>query len=209
MARLVVVVGTATEVGKTYVTCAMAQAARTRGERVAVRKPVQSFEPDQSSATDAHLLAAASGEPLEDVCPSYRWYPLAMAPPMAADALGGDEIRMEDLVGELEWPADATLRMVETVGGVRSPIAHDADSADLAHRLRPDHAVLVSDAELGTINATRLCLDALQPLQVVVVLNRFGAAIDLHRRNREWLERQVGCQVVTDGPAAIEALFRP
>jgi dethiobiotin synthetase len=208
MARLVVVVGTATEVGKTYVSCAMAEAARARGERVAARKPVQSYEPHEESSTDAHLLAAAAGESVEEVSPTHRWYPLAMAPPMAADALGRDEIRVDDLVSELRFPDSATFRLVETVGGVRSPLAHDADSGDLAQRLRPDHVVLVADAELGTINATRLCLGALQPLPVLVVLNRFDAANDLHRRNRQWLEQKVGCRLVTDGKAAVDVLLQ-
>jgi len=57
----------------------------------------------------------------------------------------------------------------------------------LAHLLAPDLVVLVAAAELGVINAVRSSVDALGPLPVAVYLNRYDAANELHRRNREWL----------------------
>ena len=200
--RLVVVVGTATEVGKTWATCAAATSARERGIAVAARKPVQSFDADASGAplhpTDADLLAAATGVAPYAVCPEHRWYPLAMAPPMAADALGRAPLALDDIAGELRWEPGTRLGFVETIGGVRSPLTHDADSAALAHRLAPDLTILVADAELGTINATHLSVEALRPLEVVVVLNRFDPAVDLHDRNRRWLVERLGYRVVVD-----------
>ena len=112
--RLVVVLGTGTEVGKTWTTCAVATAAIQQGERVAVRKPVQSFDPDDGSATDAELLAAVTGEAPNEVCPRHRRYPLAMAPPMAADALG-----CVDRIG-VEYPAP-----VDRVGPDAAADLHD------------------------------------------------------------------------------------
>ena len=48
--------------------------------------------------------------------------------------------------------------------------------------------MLVADAGLGTINSVRLSVGALAgPRGLVVFLNRFDAADDLHRRNRDWL----------------------
>jgi dethiobiotin synthetase len=198
-ARLVVVVGTATEVGKTWATGAVAAAARNAGHRVAARKPVQSFAADDDNATDAELLAGVTGEAPTDVCPPHRWYPLAMAPPMAADALGRERIAVDDLVGELQWPADVTMGLLETIGGVRSPLAHDADSLGLAGRLRPDRAVLVADAELGAINATQLslaALTALEPTPLAVFVNRYDADNDLHRRNLDWLRAHTLCALM-------------
>lgn len=200
---LVVVLGTGTEVGKTWASCAMAVAAQRRGLRLAARKPAQSFEPDPlPGSTDAELLAAATGDDPARVCPPHRWYPVAMAPPMAADALDLAPITADDLLGELAWPPDVDVGLVETAGGVRSPVAHDADSAELAHALAPDLAVLVADAGLGTISAVRQGLVALAPLPTVVLLNRFSADDDLHRRNRAWLELRDGATVEVD-PAAI------
>jgi len=64
--------------------------------------------------------------------------------------------------------------------------------------------------ELGTLNAVRLCLDALAPTatEVVVVLNRFDPTNDLHRRNLEWLAVRDGATVVTDTGALAERLSR-
>ncbi|HWC37835.1 MAG TPA: dethiobiotin synthase, partial [Acidimicrobiales bacterium] len=182
--RLVLVLGTATEVGKTWVAARLVERLRSQGERVAVRKPVQSFEPGAS--TDAEVLAGASGESAEEVCPPHRWYPLAMAPPMAVEALGGAAFTIADLVGELTWPADAEVGVVEGVGGVRSPIAADGDSTKLAAALRPDVVLLVADAGLGVLNLVRLSAGALGHRRLLVYLNRFDRDDDLHRRNREW-----------------------
>jgi len=87
--RLVVVTGTGTEVGKTWVSAAVLRLARAQGLSVAARKPAQSFAPDQGpDQRDAYLLAAATGEPADVVCRPERSYPVPMAPPMAAEALG-------------------------------------------------------------------------------------------------------------------------
>jgi dethiobiotin synthetase len=205
---LVAVVGTATEVGKTWVSCAVLRAARDRALAVAARKPVLSFAPDDAT-TDADLLAAATGEDSGTVCPAGRRYPLAMAPPMAADALGRSALTIDDLLAGFEVPADVDLCLVETAGGARSPIAHDGDSADLVHRLVPDVVLLVADAGLGTIGSTRPCVEAVAPLPTIVVLNRFDEGDDLHRRNRRWLAERDGLTVVTTAVDALDLLVPP
>jgi dethiobiotin synthetase len=200
--RLVVVCGTGTEVGKTWVSCALLGELRNRGHTVAARKPAQSFDLDAEGgrlggSTDAELLAAASGEVAEVVCPTWRSYHLAMAPPMAADALGLPAFTVADLVDELGWPDEqVALGLVETSGGLRSPQAADGDAVDLVAALEPDLVLLVADAGLGTINAVRLSLEALGACQAVVVLDRFDSRHDLHRRNREWLAARDGDHVL-------------
>ena len=86
------------------------------------RKPAQSFEPsDDLAALDAALLGAATGEPAEEVCPAHRWYEVAMAPPIAAAALGRPPFTIDDLVSELRWPTGAVavdVGLVETAGGL-------------------------------------------------------------------------------------------
>jgi dethiobiotin synthetase len=197
---VVAVVGTGTDVGKTWVAARLLDDLRAAGRRVAVRKPAQSFEPDDDPATrDAAVLGAASGESAEDVCPPHRWFDVAMAPPMAAEWLGRPPFTIQDLTSELRWPADPVdVGLVETAGGVRSPLAADGDCLALCTALDPDVVVLVADAGLGTINAVRLTVDALSALSfaLVVVLNRFDAAVGLHTRNREWLQVRDALRVV-------------
>jgi dethiobiotin synthetase len=195
--RLVLVLGTETGVGKTWVTAGILRELAGNGSRAVARKPVQSFAPDGAAATDAHVLAAAGGEQPEDVCPPHRWYEAALAPPMAAAVLDRPAYSVDDLVKELAWPADTAVGLVETAGGPRSPIAADGDSVDLCTALSPDIVVLVANAGLGAINAVRLSVDVMLTgcAPVLVVLNRWEGT-DVQRRNREWLRRD-GYQVTT------------
>jgi dethiobiotin synthetase len=185
--RVVLVLGTGTEVGKTWVAARLIEQLRKDGRRVAVRKPVQSFVPGER--TDAEVLADASGEHPEEVCPPHRWYGLAMAPPMAVEVLGGAAFTISDLMRELSWPDGVEVGFVEGVGGVRSPLAADGDALALADALRPDIVLLVADAGLGVLNLVRLSAGAVDHPVVLVHPNRFDPADDLHRRNKEWLER--------------------
>jgi dethiobiotin synthetase len=190
----VVVAGTGTAVGKTWAAAALA---RRLVPRVAVRKPVQSYD---ARPTDAEVLAEASGEAPTEVCVPHRSYELAVAPFMAAARLGRPPFTLDDLIGELAWPAGGVdVGVVEAAGGVRSPMTSDgADTVDLCDRLRPDLVVLVAEAGLGTLNAVRLCLDALDAHPVTVLLNRFDPNDPLHVANRDWLAEHVAAPVVTD-----------
>jgi dethiobiotin synthetase len=191
--RLVLVTGTGTEVGKTWVG---ARWLAGLDIACAARKPVQSFE-RADGATDAEILARATGEPVDAVCAPHRWYEVAMAPPMAAAVLGRPPFTIGDLVDELRWPDDSVaIGLVEGVGGPRSPLAVDGDTVDLARAIEPDDVVLVADAGLGTINAVRLSAAALVPHPLTVFLNRFDGEDELHRRNRAWLVDD-GFEVVT------------
>jgi dethiobiotin synthetase len=201
------VAGVATDVGKTWVATAMLAQLRSKGCHVSARKPVQSFELG-SPTTDAHLLAAATGEDPTTVCPSHRWYSLAIAPPIAAQRLGLAPIALHDLLGELAWRGDVEIGVVETVGGVRSPLADDGDSAAFLRALAPDHVVLVADAGLGAINAVRLCVDALGPVAFTVMLNRFESGDVVHETNREWLAVRDGVSVATTVGECVSALLR-
>jgi dethiobiotin synthetase len=199
---VVLVAGTGTEVGKTWVGAALAAQLSARGRTVAARKPAQSFAPgdDTAGRTDAHVLAAATGEDPAVVCPPARWYPVPMAPPMAAAALGRPAFTIAELAGPLRGPVPVDVILVETAGGVRSPLADDGDTVALARLLRPHRTVLVADAGLGTINAVRLSVAALAgagPGAPVVFLNRFDPASDLHAANARWLSGRDGLRCVT------------
>lgn len=197
------VLGTGTEVGKTWVASRLADRLRADGLVVSARKPAQSFASgDPVDSTDAAILGRATGEPPEVVCPPPRWYPLAMAPPMAAQTLGRKPILLADLAEEVRWSAGTDVGIVETAGGLCSPQAEDGDALDLARMLVPDVILLVTDAGLGVINAVRLCVHALfgsgaSLAPPTIALNRFAPTVDLHRANRTWLAEREGLTTVT------------
>jgi dethiobiotin synthetase len=125
---------------------------------------------------------------------------------MAADALDADPFTVAELAAEVtsNLPRDA-IALVESVGGVRSPLAVDGDTVTLVAELRPALVVLVADAELGTINVVRLSVDVLISHRVVVYLNRYDTANELHVRNHDWLATRMGLEVVAD-PEALEEI---
>lgn len=205
---LVLCCGTATEVGKTWVGAATLADLRLRGRTISARKPAQSHGPDDPAPLDAVVLGAATGEDPDEVCPPGRTYPLAMAPPMAAAALGQPVPLLEDILGDLRWPEpEPDIRWLETVGGPRSPVALDADAVDLAQALLPDRIVLVADAGLGTVNAVLLSVAPFHDIgfEPLVLLNRFDLHDDLHRRNAAWLQQQ-GVPVLLSVEALSEVL---
>ncbi|MBV9660707.1 MAG: dethiobiotin synthase [Acidimicrobiales bacterium] len=209
-ATVAVVTGTATEVGKTWVAAALLKEARRGGLSVAARKPAQSY-PSGTAITDGQVLAEASGEHPDEVCPAHRSYPLAVAPPMAAARLGRPVPTVADLAAELSssWPdMNIDLGVIEGAGGVASPLADDGDNAALARAVGADAAILVADPDLGVLNSVRLALLALAGIPTVVYLNRFDPAVDLHRWNRDWLTARDRLQVMTTPASLLDWLGR-
>lgn len=223
-ALLVAVLGTGTEVGKSWVSAAVLRELVGRGWSVSARKPAQSFDPDTSDGSggephDSEVLAAATGESEADVCPAHRRYPVALAPPIAAVELGLPGFTIADLAREVEgsWGGlAADLGLVETAGGVASPAADDGHSGDLAAALTPEVIVLVADAALGAIHAVRSSLACCAPTAgagtgtgagtTIVHLNRFDTTARVQVLNRDWLRDRDGCRVTTDIDELADAL---
>ncbi len=213
-ARLWLVAGTGTDVGKTWAACELARLACTRGLKVAARKTAQSFAPGEVGL-DAQRLGEATGESPGRVCPEHRWYPVPMAPPMAAAALGMAPFGLAQLLAEIAWPSPAVdVGLVEQAGGLGSPHASDGDGVDMARLLAPDAVVLVARPGLGTLSDVSLASRALAgeagigPDRLVVFLNRFDPGDGLHAANRDWLTSALGLQVVTGQDGLLETLLR-
>ena len=127
------ITGTDTGVGKTFVACALAHALRAGGRRVTVMKPVETGVtgvPD-----DARRLREAAADPaaLDEICPYRLRAPLA---PVVAARLEGvtiDLARLEALIRRRLENADVLL--VEGAGGLLVPIADSVTWADVAARL--------------------------------------------------------------------------
>ena len=153
-------VGTDTDVGKTFVTAAVARALRLQGRRVLVCKPVATgaaWVDGRWLSEDTRLLAEAAGEDdFEQVTP---WtFPAAAAPPVAA-RLAGAVVRLEELaeaVRRRQRPGAVVL--VEGVGGLLCPLTEDETVADLAHQLRLP-VVIVARRSLGTLNHTLMTVE--------------------------------------------------
>jgi len=159
MPSTLVITGTDTGVGKTFVGCALALALSARSVRVMAIKPIESGCPGPPAAgEDGALLAAATGQP--DPVHALVRLPAPLAPAEAADR-AGVHLDLEELARRVRaLAAGAELALVEGAGGLLTPLTWERDLTDLARAL--DARVLVVAADrLGAINQTRLVLGAL------------------------------------------------
>ena len=143
------ITGTDTGVGKTFVACALAGALRARGRRVAVMKPVETgVEGDPEDALRLRA-AAADPAPLDDICPYRLRAPLAPAVAAAREGVTLDLDRIAALV--VRRVATADVLLVEGAGGLLVPLAGRTTYAELAARLGLP-LLIVGANRLGTIN---------------------------------------------------------
>lgn len=147
--HVLVVTGTDTGVGKTFVACALAHGLRALGRRVAVCKPVETGVSGDPADALALKAAAADPAPLDDICP-YR-LPAPLAPSVAATLAGVtiDPDRLADLVTRRARAAEVLL--VEGAGGLLVPLAGTVTFLDLVARIGAP-LVIVGANRLGTIN---------------------------------------------------------
>jgi dethiobiotin synthetase len=187
------VTGTDTGVGKTRVSRALVRELRGRGVRVGVMKPIETGV-DARGPLDAQALRDAAGapDPLELVCPER--FALPAAPSVAARA-AGREVSLDAVLAAFEeLRARHDLMIVEGAGGLLVPVHDELTMADLASKLALP-LLVVARAALGTINHTRLTLEAAQarglPLLGVVVSHADGALSAADAENlgelRDWL----------------------
>ena len=146
---VLLVTGTDTGVGKTFVACALAHALRARGRRVGVVKPVETGVED--GPEDARRLAAAAQDaaPLDDVCPYRLRAPLAPSVAAAREGVTIDVGAIVALIARRARSVDVLL--IEGAGGLLVPITDATTYLDLAHRLQAPLLVVAAN-RLGTVN---------------------------------------------------------
>jgi dethiobiotin synthetase len=212
-----VVTGTGTGVGKTVATAALACHARQAGIDVAVCKPVQTG----TDIGDDDLAEVRRLSGVTELAGLAR-YPQPMAPAAAAEQAGmalptRDEVLR--LIRGLDRPGRLTL--VEGAGGLLVELADSGVTLrDLAVELGAA-ALVVTTAELGTLNHTALTLEALAAQKVScagLVIGSWPARPGLvETSNRSALDRltavravlPAGAAALTDFAAMSVAVFDP
>lgn len=147
------VTGTDTNVGKTWVACALARALRAAGTRVGVLKPVETGVDGEPE--DATRLRTAAGDPapLDDVCPYRLRAPLAPAVAARQEQVEIDVDRLLALIARRRTEVDTLL--IEGAGGLLVPITSRATFLDLA-RAAGLPLLIVAANRLGTVNHAAL-----------------------------------------------------
>jgi dethiobiotin synthetase len=155
----IVVVATGTDVGKTHVTCALLAHFASVGVRARAYKPVASGVDPHCEDTARHAEASAASE----IAPSFA-YARPVSPHFAArgDGRPVDLRVIAERACELESDATQPLDVlvVESAGGLFSPLAPGVTNVDLVNTLSPASVVLVAPDRLGALHDVRATLIA-------------------------------------------------
>ncbi len=166
------ILGTDTDVGKTYVACRIIESLVRAGVAVGAYKPVASGAPTLEQS-DGFQLWKATGQrgSLDEVNPQRFFAPLA--PPVAAE-LEGRQVSDTLIKKGAEYLAGrCEFLLVEGAGGLMSPISWTMSNATLALELKFP-IVLVSENRLGVVSQVLTTLVAAKALGLevcCVVLN--------------------------------------
>jgi dethiobiotin synthetase len=157
------ITATGTDVGKTYITCALIETFRRRGRPVDAFKPaLTGYHGVEGSDAGAILKALGEGpERLDHVAPLR--FAASLAPPSAARAEGRtvDLGEMNRLCRIRMAEAEGKALLIEGVGGVMSPIADGATNLDLICDLEVP-TLLVVGSYLGSVTHTLTAIEALR-----------------------------------------------
>jgi dethiobiotin synthetase len=213
--RGVLVAGTDTNVGKTFVASALCRLLRRRGVPVVGLKP---FETGcQPEAADAAALEreARSGVALDLRCPVRYRAPLAPAAAAEREGLKGT---LADALKAIRLASVGRVAVVEAAGGLFVPLDGRHTNLDLAVALGLP-VILVGRNALGTLNHLALSVEALRrrrlPVSALVLSRGHSPADPSQASNARWARQLTGVPVVLPLPrtsvqrasVTIEALF--
>lgn len=187
------IAGTDTEIGKTFVACALLHAARARGWTAVGMKPVAAGVDADGRNEDVEQLRAASSLAL----PPRLVNPYLLRSPIAPHIAAAEEgVRIDCGTIAQAWrelAAQAEVVVVEGVGGFRVPFGDDEDSADLAVALGLP-VILVVGMRLGCISHALLTAEAVVARGLPLagwVANRVDPAMPRFEENVEALRRRL------------------
>ena len=213
--NIVVVAGTDSGVGKTWVTAALARALAAARTSVRAVKLVETGCQDAArEREDGVILARATGQdaPIEAL---YR-FPDDMAPVLAAERVGVT-LDFDEMLMAVERHAErCEILLLEGASGLLSPFTWEWCLVDVAQALEA-RAVLVGSDRLGTLSHSLLTLGALELAAVPVVdtvLTPPATADPSTGTNAEALKRLSGVPRVvtvprTDDPELAAESLRP
>src|SRR5687767_11045453 len=142
-APLIVITGTATDIGKTHFACALVKAWGARGQKIAGVKPIETGVPRGApSGPDGNKLGRMSTFHVKRFQAPYL-LARAVSPHLAARADG--KAIDPDVVAR--WTAlvraEADGVVLELAGGLFTPVTDRFTNADVVKALKPDATLLV------------------------------------------------------------------
>lgn len=182
--------GTDTEIGKTFITCALLHRARQLGLAAAGLKPVAAGTDAAGRNDDVECIRAASNVVLPTAIINPYCFKAAIAPHIAA-AEEGIHIDFATIQASCTAAREqADLLIVEGVGGFCVPLGVDQSTADLAVALGLP-VILVVGMRLGCINHALLTAEAIAARGLPLagwVANRIDPAMSRFAENLATLQ---------------------
>ena len=164
----VVMLGTGTGVGKTYVTAQLAAALRPR-QRVLALKPIETGV-GAGEGGDAGAIAAGAGH--QPLLSTWRF-----GHPVSPHLAAADQQSCIDVGAVGAWVAEQERRvqpditLIETAGGAFTPLGRGTTNVDLALALEPGLWLLVAPDALGVLHDVGATLRALPRRPDALVLS--------------------------------------
>ncbi len=190
----ILITGTDTGVGKTFITYSLALALKERGVKVGCFKPVETYVRDVPE--DGRLLASATGQPIEEVVPVSFSLPLA---PYPAEIEEEKSFSLEGLREHFFLLRERyEVLLVEGAGGIAVPLKENYTYADLAKDWGLP-IIIVGRAGLGTLNHTYLTWHYARSMSLKIlgiVLNGFTGEDVSERTNPRIVYEMTGFQPV-------------
>ncbi|MCH2107864.1 MAG: dethiobiotin synthase [Polyangiaceae bacterium] len=167
--QVLLVLGTGTEIGKTYFSSALLRRFQDSGTKALGLKPVESGVPQGEVGSDAQALASASRTPATQLFSFID----PVSPHLAAGREGAtiDFIQINQWVEERIQSHQPELTLLETAGGAFSPLSSSSVNASLYASLSTQFSVevlLLAPNRLGVLSDLTAYLRALAAFSVNV-----------------------------------------
>ncbi len=205
MSKNIFIIGTGTDVGKTYVTGLIIKKLREGGKSAAYYKAAMSGNERNADGSlipgDALQVKTMSGmeQPLEEMCPYI--YETAVSPHLAAK-IEGNPVEMEYMLKGFDNVCSKyDYVTAEGSGGILCPLRFDEQKIQLEDFIKARNlsCLIVADAGLGTINAVVLTAEYMKARKMPIkgiIFNHYEPGSKLHEDNRFMCESMTGLKVV-------------
>ena len=205
MSKALFVIGTGTDMGKTYVSGLIVKKLRESGSAAAYYKAAMS---GNERGADGRLIPGDAlfvkemskiSQPLEEMCPYI--YEAAVSPHLAS-RIEGNPVQMKAVLEGFRKASDSYEYItLEGSGGILCPLSFDEEELWLPDVIKACGAgcLLVADAGLGTINSVGLTAFYMKeqgiPLKGII-FNHFIPGDVMQEDNRKMCEHLTGAKVV-------------
>lgn len=205
MSKTLFIIGTDTDIGKTYISGLILKKLQENGVSAAYYKAAMSGNERDANGVlipgDALWVKEYSGiaQPLQEMCPFV--YETAVSPHLASRLEGNPVVLKTVMSGFHSVCSRYDYITLEGSGGILCPLCFDGQKLWLSDIIRAcgSGCLLVADAGLGTINQVGLTAFFLKQQNLSlkgIILNHYHPGNVLHEDNRHMCEYMTGTKVL-------------